>query len=143
MKDLFRHVPTTENPDIRWKDPEAWKCLTDEQRDVIDKWYKDDCLERYEDEKAKQDRHNNDEIWISLCGLIPFITWHCARLQPCTLWRYAVELVAGIAIYLAIFCVGAAIMVQVVQTHENNWWRRVLAIAGVWLTSAIILNYIG
>lgn len=30
---------SVEDSKIRWKDPECWKCLTNEQRDIINEWY--------------------------------------------------------------------------------------------------------
>ena len=46
---------SVENPKIRWKDPACWKCLSNEQRDIICEWYYDFLIK---DEKEQRRKNN-------------------------------------------------------------------------------------
>lgn len=68
------------NPD-RWKDPYAWDCLTDEQREVINQWY-----EYIVEDRRKSEKNREDVVfYASMMALIPFAV----------LWTYTHSLDAG------------------------------------------------
>ena len=45
----------TKNPKVRYKDPDCWKCLSDEQRDVINEWYFGRLIEERKKSKSNKD----------------------------------------------------------------------------------------
>lgn len=73
------------NPD-RWKDPYAWDCLTDEQREVINKWY--ECIN--EDNKSREKKRADVVFYASMMALIPFaVLWTYTHSQDAG-WIYII-----------------------------------------------------
>ena len=95
---LKRHINGT-NKD-RWKDPYAWDCLTDEQRDIINEWYS--SAYSREEERAKKEITNHRNA--SFFGIIPFAVhyaykWAGGALNLEFLW----QLICALIVYSIIF----------------------------------------
>lgn len=56
----------------RWKDPVAWDCLTDDQREIINSWYEQRC-----EEFRKETAFRDSRSWTSsVIALIPLAVIH-------------------------------------------------------------------
>lgn len=72
LKEFNVRETVNDNPRVRWKDPTAWKCLTDEQRDIINDWWIDTLYEEDKREKRLEKLHNHSSYF----ALIPFIVFY-------------------------------------------------------------------
>ena len=43
----------------RYKDPSAWSCLSDQQRDTICEWYYKRCIEEHQKNKRRESKRQN------------------------------------------------------------------------------------
>lgn len=68
MPDRKNEEKAVNNPKVRWGDPACWKCLTDEQRDVIYEWYTD----RIREENEQAEKEYNLLESAGFFALIPF-----------------------------------------------------------------------
>ena len=87
-----------DDPKVRWKDPACWKCLSDEQRDVIHEWYIDRILE----EKEEKEKHQGRLEYAGFFGLIPFAVaygFHASK----SVWGMVLNALCAWAVYMFIF----------------------------------------
>lgn len=63
-----------DDPKCRVFDPDCWKCLSDEQRDIINEWYFDRLIK---DKKEAEKENNSKETLTSLIQFI-FVGWSFA-----------------------------------------------------------------
>lgn len=139
MKDLFRHIPTSQNPKVRNGDPEAWNCLTDEQRDVIDMWYQNVCREDYEKQKKEEANRDNIYGWKVICGLVPFATWYCEKRHLSMFWEYASSFAVILIFQIFVFVLFSRIA-EAVDFKADGLWAKFIAIAGAWFATACIIT---
>lgn len=90
-----------EDPSVRWKDPDCWLYLSDEQRDVINQWYMDLLIEQEEAKQAAQG------FWPVIIGLIPFAIFHVLK-PDASLLEFLFEFLAALFIYSFVFFLFAS-----------------------------------
>lgn len=66
---------TSENE--RWKDPDAWSCLDDNQREIIHDWYVKICKDEKQENEEKKKRSRIAANTIS----IPLSVWYAVSKQ--------------------------------------------------------------
>ncbi len=71
-----RSTKAVYNPKVRRTDPESWKCLSDEQRDIIHQWYVEDMNNQQEIQKQKEKESSDSNSWACVLGLSPFAFYH-------------------------------------------------------------------
>ncbi len=65
-----------DDPHVRWKDPECWKCLSDEQRDVIHQWHIENLIEERDKKEREEKETSESTFWACTLGLSPFAFFH-------------------------------------------------------------------
>lgn len=87
-----------EDPNVRRGDPACWKCLSDEQRDVINEWYFQLLLEKEQEQQAEATRNT----WAAIIGLSPLAFFyaisHCTKYDK-PFWELLLSCVAALVVY--------------------------------------------
>lgn len=76
----------------RWGDPKAWECLNDEQRDIIDEWYK----QVSESDKKPKEQEKRCRTHSYYFALIPFAVGYAHQFLGNT-WLSTLEFIVQIA----------------------------------------------
>ncbi len=81
MDDLERALQenAVDDPHVRWKDPECWKCLSDEQRDVIHQWHIENLIEDRDKKELEEKETSDSNTWACVLGLSPFAFYHALK----------------------------------------------------------------
>jgi hypothetical protein len=74
-----------DDPSCRSFDPECWKCLSDEQRDIINEWYYDRLIEDKMRADEDQEKKENNTLWVQF-----ILVWWVFTLFFDT-WEYLFE----------------------------------------------------
>lgn len=88
----------------RTGDPEAWKCLDDDQREIIHEWYQKVCEYDNKDKKIEETR----ELYSTLFLSIPITVFyhHGFSSSGLTFWKYILELAAGFVVFGLLLFIG-------------------------------------
>lgn len=86
---------STDNPEIRWKDPDSWKCLTNEQRDIICEWYYDLLVEKEKRKKRENNIHQNAMYF----AITPFAFAYGIMYTTVNDWRILLYFLCSFIIY--------------------------------------------
>lgn len=90
--------------DDRWKDPEAWKCLDDEQREIINEWYK--LINEIHDNEEKLEESRNVYSTIFLSIPISVFYLHGFSNSGLPIWKYFLEIAAGFLVIGTMLYIG-------------------------------------
>lgn len=86
----------------RWGDPKAWECLNDEQRDIIDEWYK----ELLKNDRKPAEREKRCRIDAGYFALIPFAVGYAHKFLGNTwlsMLEYVFQIVCAWLVYSIVF----------------------------------------
>ena len=104
-----------ENPKVRNSDPECWKCLSDEQRDMINEWYVDRLLEK--DTLAEKDLNNHSNA--GYFALTPFaFAWALLETSKLSAWLLVYSAGAWVILSLIYYIVSSA---YISFFHTFSW----------------------
>lgn len=111
-----------ENPKVRNSDPECWKCLSDEQRDVINEWYVDRLLE--EETLAEKDLNNHSNA--GYFALTPFaFAWALLETSELSAWLFIYSAGAWVILSFIYYIVSSA---YISFSHTNPWQTKLGAV---------------
>ena len=86
----------------RWKDPAAWECLSDEQRDIINEWYESIC----DDNRAEKNSIRSWSWSSSYIALIPFAAIFGYELNERELdWYFLLSVAVAWFVYAFVFTI--------------------------------------
>ncbi len=103
----FLHERATDDPHVRWKDPECWKCLSDEQRDVIHQWYIEELIEDRDKKKRENQETSSQNAGAIILGLSPFAFLHAMKFDS-PFWYFLLEAVITLILLSVVFAIGAS-----------------------------------
>ena len=110
------------NPKVRNSDPECWKCLSDEQRDMINEWYIDRLLEKEDLVEKDLNKHSNAGYF----ALTPFaFTWALFRNSELSIWLFVYSAGAWVILSLIYYIVSSA---YISFSHTNPWQTKLGAV---------------
>ena len=119
------------NPE-RWKDPVAWDVLTDEQRQIIDCWYK----ERYDEQKEKE-KYQENLSWNSSCfALIPL-----AVFQGYQMANGEISLMLLIGIVSIWICYAFVFTLARLAYEQINWRKQGILSHLIQILVAMFVTY--
>ena len=127
---------STENTKRRWKDPEAWKCLDDEQREIIDKWYRD-IRKEYDEERKKQKILNSSA---SMFALTPFVFAYALRYTS-SLVVFLMSVISAFLVYSLIFYIFSEAYINLVGIEDNKVEKIIKGIVAV-VVSFLLTNLV-
>ena len=125
----------------RWKDPEAWNCLSDEQRDIICEWWqKVNSMEREE-----QTNKEGYDLTASVLALIPFaVAYGFKDWNTQTVWWFLGRSIAALIVYGLIYVLAKNVFMHFYERGavKSNKWRLVKISAALAATSLCVLSLI-
>ena len=72
MTDRGNEGKAVNNPRVRLGDPACWKCLSDEQRDIINEWYMRQIFNRMSEQKKKEEEEERLNSEAAVFAISPF-----------------------------------------------------------------------
>lgn len=130
----------TKDPTIRWKDPKAWRCLSDEQRDIIDEWYADVSSLAEEEKGSAINLRDSAAVF----AITPFACAYGLMNNPFG-WRMLVDIVCAFLVYALIFCAFRGIYCMIAEqrgTDKMGVIVHVIAIFCSFLITALVLSLV-
>ena len=127
---------STENTKSRWQDPEAWNCLDDEQRKIIDNWYRD--IRKEHDEEHKNTKKLNSSA--SMFALTPFVFAYALRYTS-SLGAFLMNLISAFLVYNFIFYIFSEAYINLVGIEDDKVGKIVKGIVAV-VVSFLLTNLV-
>lgn len=136
---------SVEDPEVRHEDPAAWKCLTDEQRDIICEWYYKRQIER----KKRQNEQETLNTYAALFALTPFAFTYALTRFPLG-WRMLLESACALIIYWFVFYIFESSYKKFLEPEyvrsfgkepdkTNRWFKIIAAVlVSFWATYSFL-----
>lgn len=113
---------SVDDPNVRNEDPECWKCLSNEQRDIINEWYCDDCERNEKWAKKEQDQATSANQF----AMIPLAAWTAyVWLQKGYIWAIPIYFFLGLGFFSLIHSLFSDVYYYF-NTEKPTKWKSLI-----------------